>query len=92
MKLKRAALLSLWVVVAMLAGAPPALAASHGGQGLYGPTSATTVTYTMFFLIAFFPAIIVVFSLIQAYLDHRKHARMDAVKHRAAAPQWKGGW
>lgn len=92
MRCKRAVLLSLWVVFATLAGAPPALAVSHGGQGLYGATSATTITYTMFFLIAFFPAVIVVFSLLQAYLDRRKHARMDAAKRRATAPQWKGGW
>ena len=36
--------------------------------------------------------IIIVFSLIQAWLDHRKHERMDAAKRRAASVDWRGGW
>ena len=34
----------------------------------------------MFIVIAFFPTVILVFSLIQWRLDKRKHARMDAAK------------
>jgi hypothetical protein len=36
--------------------------------------------------------VIVVFSLIQGWLDHRKHARMDAAKRRAVSADWRGGW
>ena len=46
----------------------------------------------MFILIGLFPVIIIVFSLIQVWLEHRKHARQDAAKHRASAAEWKGGW
>ncbi len=46
----------------------------------------------MFILIGFFPVLIIVFSLIQAWLDHRKHARQDAAKNRASSAEWKGGW
>jgi preprotein translocase subunit SecG len=92
MSRRRAALFALSVVVAALALAPAALATTHGGQGLYGPTDDKTITNTMFILIGLFPVLIIVFSLIQAWLDHRKHARQDAAKHRASAVEWKGGW
>jgi preprotein translocase subunit SecG len=72
--------------------APSAFAATHGGQGVWGPTSDKTITYAMFILIGLFPVIIIVFSLIQGYLEHRKHARIDAAMRRAKSDQWKGGW
>ncbi len=92
--MRRARLLALllWPVVLLLVLAPDALALTHSGQGLYGETNDVTITNAMFFVIAFFPAVIVVFSLIQAWLDHRKHARMDAAKRRAASADWRGGW
>jgi preprotein translocase subunit SecG len=92
MSRKRTVLLALWVVAAALATAPSALAVTHGGQGIWGPTSDKTITYTMFILIGLFPVIIIVFSLIQSWLDHRKHARVDAAKRRAKSAEWKGGW
>ena len=92
MSRRRAAPLALSVVTAALVLAPAALATTHGGQGLYGPTNAIDITDTMFILIGLFPVLIIVFSLIQAWLDHRKHARQDAAKHRASAAEWKGGW
>lgn len=76
----------------MLVAAPTALATTHGGQGIWGPTSDKTVTYAMFILIGLFPVIIIVFSVIQGWLEHRKHARVDAAKRRAASAEWKGGW
>lgn len=75
-----------------MVAAPDALALAHGGQGIYGETDDKTVTTAMFITIALFPAIIVVFSLLQGWLDHRKHARMDAAKRRAASVDWRGGW
>jgi hypothetical protein len=46
----------------------------------------------MFIVIAFFPTVILVFSLIQWRLDKRKHAKMDAKKRREASADWRGGW
>ncbi len=63
-----------------------------GGQGLYGETSDKVVTDAMFIVIAFFPTVITIFSLIQWRLDKRKHARMDAAKARAVSQEWHGGW
>jgi preprotein translocase subunit SecG len=92
MSRKRTVLAALWVFAATLAGAPSALATTHGGQGIWGATSDKTITYAMFILIGLFPVIIIVFSLIQGWLDHRKHARVDAARRRASSAEWKGGW
>ncbi len=69
-----------------------AVARAFAGEGFYGETSDKTITYAMYIVIAFFPTIIVLFSLIQWRLDKRKHARMDAAKRRAANLDWRGGW
>lgn len=82
----------LTVAVTLLAFAAPALATSHSGEGWYGETNDVVVTNAMFMVIIFFPAVILVFSLIQWRLDKRKHARMDAAKRRAANVDWRGGW
>ncbi len=79
-------------VVAMLVFADPALAVTHGGQGLFGNLDDSQITNAMFFLLGFFPIIIIVFSLIQAALDHRKHKKIDAEKAARAANPVKGGW
>ncbi|MBO0767103.1 MAG: hypothetical protein J2O48_00320 [Solirubrobacterales bacterium] len=79
-------------VAAMLLLADPALAVTHGGQGLHGPTDDAGITNVMFLLIGFFPVIIVVFSLIQSGLDHRKHAKWDKQKAAMDANPVKGGW
>ncbi len=80
--------------VALLVLAPTALAQGEngGGQGWYGETNDKVVTTAMFIVIAFFPTVITVFSLIQWRLDKRKHGKMDAAKRRAANRQWEGGW
>ncbi len=79
-------------VLGMLTFAPAALAHGGGGQGWYGETTDQAITNTMFIVIAFFPTVIVVLSLIQWRLDKRRHARMDAQKRRAASADWRGGW
>ena len=80
----------------LLASAPAALAQgageNGGGQGWYGETSDKVITNAMFIVIAFFPVVIVVFTVIQWRLDKRKHAKMDAAKRRAANADWRGGW
>jgi heme/copper-type cytochrome/quinol oxidase subunit 2 len=79
--------------VTMLVLASNAFAAeSGGGQGWYGETNDKEVTNAMFIVIAFFPVVITVFSIIQWRLDKRKHAKMDAAKRRAANVDWRGGW
>jgi preprotein translocase subunit SecG len=92
MSRKRNVLLALWVLAATLLMAPSAFAVTHGGQGIWGPTSDKTITYAMFILIGLFPVLIIVFSLIQSFFEHRKHARIDAAMRRAKSDQWKGGW
>lgn len=92
MSRKRTALFALSVVTSVLALAPSALAVSNGGEGIWGPTNDKTITNAMFILIGLFPLLIIVFSLIQSWLDHRKHARSDAARRRESSEQWKGGW
>lgn len=92
--MRRARLITALLVftVALLATAPAALAAATGGQGWYGDTTDKEITNAMYITIAFFPAVIIVFSVIQWALDKRKHARSDAQKRRAANVDWRGGW
>ena len=79
--------------VTMLTLAPSAFASkTGGGQGWFGETNDKEVTNAMFIVIAFFPVVITVFSIIQWRLDKRKHAKMDAAKRRAANVDWRGGW
>jgi hypothetical protein len=82
----------LLFVVTLLTVAPDAFARGTGGEGWYGETTDQSITNAMFLTIAFFPVLIMVFSLIQSRLDKRKHARMDAAKRRAANADWRGGW
>ncbi len=76
----------------LLTLAPVALAQSNGGQGWWGETTDNQITNVMFITIAFFPALILLFSIIQWALEKRKHARWDAEKRRAANADWRGGW
>ena len=92
MSRKRTAAIALSIVASMLAFAPSALAVSHGGQGIWGSTTSLTITYAMFIVMGLFIVVMIVFSLLQSRLEHRKHARMDAAKRRDSSAQWKGGW
>lgn len=76
----------------LLTFAPAAFAHADGGRGWWGETGDQQVTNVMFGVIAFFPTVIVLFSLIQWRLDKRRHAREDAVKAREASADWRGGW
>ena len=80
--------------VLLLVFAPGAFAAvrDHGGQGWAGELNDTQITNVMFFTIAFFPAVILAFSLLQWRLDKRKHAREDAQRARERSADWRGGW
>jgi hypothetical protein len=76
----------------LLTMAPAAMARQTGGQGWYGETNDKSITNIMFLTIIFFPTVIIVLSLIQWRLEKRKHAKMDAMKRRAANVDWRGGW
>jgi hypothetical protein len=82
-------LLSLAVSFALLA--PVALAEDHG-EGLYGETNDKVVTNAGFLVIAFFPLLAFVLSMLQWRLDKRKEARKKAEKARHARDEWRGGW
>jgi hypothetical protein len=82
----------LVTAVALLVLAPQALATAHAGEGFYGQTSDKTITYAMYIVIAFFPTVAVVFSVIEGRLEKRKHAKLTAEKRRAANVDWRGGW
>jgi fatty acid desaturase len=88
--MRRASIIAILTVVAVLATASTAFAAA--GQGWYGETDDKVITNSMFLVIIFFPVLITVLSTVQWRLDKRKHARMDAAKRRAASADWRGGW
>jgi uncharacterized membrane protein len=92
--MRRNRIFVLFAAVALmsLGFAPSAFATTHNGEGIYGPTTDKVITLTMFIIIGLICVLIIVFSLIQAWLDHRKHARIDAAKRRESAVEWKGGW
>ena len=73
--------------------APVAMAGKHdGGEGLYGETTDKAVTNYGFYLIMFFPLVIFLASMLQAFLDRKKDARKKAEKARAARADLRGGW
>jgi hypothetical protein len=74
--------------------APVAMAAEghDGGEGLYGETSDKVVTNAGFIIIAAFPALIMVLSIIMWMLDRRKDNRKKAAKARRARADMRGGW
>lgn len=79
-------LLLLVLVPAAFADAPA------GGTGTYGPADDKVVTNAGFIVIAFFPTLIFVLSLLQWRLDKRRDARKAAAKRRGSAAEWHGGW
>jgi hypothetical protein len=81
----------LLTCTALLLAAPVALA-FDGGEGTYGETDDKVVTNAGFLIIAAFPAIIFLFSMIQWRLEKRKDARKKAAKARVARADSRGGW
>ena len=92
MRRARLTIALLVFTIFLLATAPAAFATATGGQGWYGETSDKTITQAMFIVIAFFPAVIIVFSVIQ-WATGQAQAREDGrAKRRAANADWRGGW
>src|SRR3954453_3786476 len=88
MKAFKTSLLTTWFLLAV-----PALALAHdGGEGWYGETDDKVITQAGFILIAAFPALIMVISLIQGRLEKRKEARLKAAAARKARQDQRGGW
>ena len=74
--------------------APVALASEghDGGEGLWGETNDKVITNAGFILIAAFPLLVFLLSLIQGRLEKRKDRRLAAEKARRARADMRGGW
>ena len=90
--MRRFAVRTLLLALAVTAASAPAALAGDGGEGWWGPTSDKVITNAGFILIAFFPLLIFVLSLVQWRLDKRKDARKRAAKARQARADLRGGW
>jgi hypothetical protein len=85
--------IALLTVIVFALSAPFAVASNHdGGEGLYGETNDKVVTNVGFILIAGFPLLILVMTLIQSALDRRKDRRLTAAKARKQRADMRGGW
>jgi hypothetical protein len=87
----RIARIALFTTVALLLSAPAALA-HDGGQGWWGVTNDKVITNAGFIIIAAFPLLVTLLSLLQWRLDKRKERRKAAEKARRARADLRGGW
>jgi hypothetical protein len=76
----------------MLALSAPAALAHDGGEGWWGETNDKVVTNAGFIIIAAFPLLVFLLSMLQHTLDRRKDARKRAAKARTARADQRGGW
>ena len=89
----RTAILTLGILLVTAASAMASESPGHdGGEGWYGVTNDKIVTNAGFILIAAFPLLILILSLLQWRLEKRKEARKKAEKLRSARTEWRGGW
>jgi hypothetical protein len=84
----RTALLTLW----LLTLSAPAALANDGGEGTWGETNDKVVTNAGFIVIAGFPVLVLLLSLLQISLEKRKDRRLAAAKARRARVDQRGGW
>jgi len=83
----------VFTVIVFALSAPLAFAGQHdGGEGTYGPANDKVVTNVGFLLIAGFPLLILVLTLIQSALERRKDRRLAAAKARRQRADLRGGW
>ena len=87
----RTTLLTLWLLAL---SAPFALASGEhdGGEGTWGETNDQVVTYAGFIIIAGFPILVLLLTLLQNKLEKRKDRRLAAAKARTARADLRGGW
>jgi hypothetical protein len=91
--MRRRALTTALLAVALVLLLAPAALAGDQGQGTYGPIDDKITTNAGFILIGFFPLFILVMSLIQWRLDKRKERRKAAAKRMVHDERiWRGGW
>jgi hypothetical protein len=76
----------------LLAQVALADAENDHGEGWYGESNDLAVTQAGFILIAGFPLLILILSLIMWRLDKRKDARKAAAKARMSRADARGGW
>jgi hypothetical protein len=86
------ALRTTLLTTCLLLAAAPAALAFDGGEGWYGETNDKVVTNAGFVIIAAFPLLIMVISLVQSRLEKRKDARLAAARARKARSDQRGGW
>ncbi|MCU0258232.1 MAG: hypothetical protein MUC84_05310 [Solirubrobacteraceae bacterium] len=98
--MKRAFTLLPAGLLAFLLLAPVAVAEEVGydpmeplsGEGLYGKADDQVVTNAGFLVIALFPTVILLMSLLQWRLDKRKERRKAAKKALGGEARWQSGW
>lgn len=83
---------SLVLTLSLLALSAPMAFAQASGEGTYGETDDKVVTNAAFMVLAFFPLVVIIVSLIQGRLEKRKDAKKAAVKHAGGDQRWHGGW
>ncbi len=83
--------LAALTVLASLALAPAAQA-YNDGRGFYGATNDKVVTNAGFIVIAFFPILVFLLSMLQHSLDRRKERRKAAHKALLGNGRVPGGW
>ena len=83
---------TLFLTIALLALSAPMAFAQASGEGAYGETDDKVVTNAAFIVIAFFPVLILLVSLLQWRLEKRKDERKAAVKSAGGDKRWSGGW
>jgi hypothetical protein len=80
------------LTASLLLLAAPAALAHDGGEGWWGETNDKVITNAGFAIIAAFPVLILLLSLLQWRLDRRKELRKQAQKARRARADMRGGW
>lgn len=80
------------LLTASLLLAAPAGAAELSGEGLYHGVDDRIITNAGFIIIAAFPTLILLASLLQWQLDKRKYRRQAAAKARGTSSHWNTGW
>jgi hypothetical protein len=92
MRVMRRLTTTLLTTIALLALYAPVALAQNSGEGTMGEVDDKQVTNAGFILIAAFPLIILVMSLLQWQLEKRKDRRKAAVKAAGGEKRWSGGW
>jgi hypothetical protein len=83
---------SLLLTLSLLALSAPMAFAQASGEGTYGETDDKVVTNSAFIVLAFFPLVVIIVSLIQGRLEKRKDEKKAAVKQAGGDSRWHGGW